>query len=55
MKSKKVIHHKIEQRAADRKNARKRQRHFFRLASKTDRLRADVKSLIKKTQTEAKG
>ncbi len=35
MKNKKVIRHRINQKTADRKNARRRRRHLFRLRNKS--------------------
>lgn len=53
MKSKRIIKDRIEQRTADRKHARRRRRHEFRLAAKG--LRASIQMEISKALIKSEG
>ncbi|KKL27471.1 hypothetical protein LCGC14_2384770 [marine sediment metagenome] len=55
MKKSKAIHHRIEQRTADRKHARRRKSHLFRLANKPIAVQIDPESVIRNSPMPTTG
>lgn len=52
MKRRKQVKNRIEQRTADRKHARRRQRHYFRIANKVRKIRPVKEKEAVQTETE---